>query len=125
MTITAIKVMYYLYKHPTLKVMYKGKNRVNSVISLMESRIRSTKRMEISVDYIFNHTIRSDKNHYGETPERAGDLQEAKWADLEKVRDKIEKVKVPVAFKQSVLKQMPKAIQADIIRKDVDLLNLQ
>ena len=121
MTITAIKVLYYINKHPSLKVMYKGKNRVNSVISLMESRIRSTKRLEISVDYIFNHTIRSDKNHYGETPERAGDLQEAKWSDLEKIKDKIASVKVPVAFKQSVLKQMPKSIQADIIRKDADL----
>lgn len=121
MTITAIRVLYYIYKHPTLKVIYKGKNRVNSVISLMESRIRSTKRLEISVDYIFNHTIRSDKNHYGETPERAGDLQEAKWADLEKIKDKIASIKVPVAFKQSVLKQMPKAIQEAIIRKDADL----
>ena len=121
MTITAIQVLYYINKHPSMKVMYKGKNRVNSVISLMESRIRSTKRMEISVDYIFNHTIRSDKNHYGETPERAGDLQEAKWSDLEKIKDKIASVKVPVAFKWQILKQMPKAIQEAIIRKDADL----
>lgn len=125
MTITAIKVLYYIDKHPTLRVMYKGKNRISSVTSLMESRIRSTKRMEISVEYIFNHTIRSDKNHYGETPERAGDIQEAKWSDLEKVKDKIEKVKVPVSFKQKFLKELPKEIQADIIRKDADLTDLQ